>query len=322
MVRISHATRDAILAAAKELDYQPQAAGRALVTGRTFNIGFILSSKTSLGLSNPYFSSIMSGCAAACKQRGYNCSIGTHDLSSAKDYVTPSKIRNQSVDGVIICGRVEDEIVKTFVDYDLPFVLVGQSSTYPRERILSVSEDISRIWLDMIEYLHNKGHRDILIGGIYTSRLERLMAESIKQFNKKHGQVQTQITGLTTDYESDQLDQAYKAGLKWAASSNKATALVANAHFCLGFIGAIEDAGYSYPHDISIISTTDELFCRCIRPTLTTLTTPLHDNGALIADLLIDYVEKKCTLKDGQKKAALLWNVGALTERNSVRQLE
>src|SRR2546430_10244684 len=52
-------TRDRVLAAAKELGYQPNPAARSLITGRTGNIGIVVPD-----LTNPFYTGVLRGVQA------------------------------------------------------------------------------------------------------------------------------------------------------------------------------------------------------------------------------------------------------------------
>src|SRR6266545_2155209 len=59
-------TRERVLAAAKELGYQPNPAARSLITGRTGNIGIVVPD-----LNNPFYTGVLRGVQARARQSGY-----------------------------------------------------------------------------------------------------------------------------------------------------------------------------------------------------------------------------------------------------------
>ena len=56
---ISEATRQAVMAAVRELDYHPNAHARALKSGRSYNLGVLFSDDSQSGLTHPFFSVVL-----------------------------------------------------------------------------------------------------------------------------------------------------------------------------------------------------------------------------------------------------------------------
>ncbi|GAB1422754.1 hypothetical protein MASR2M15_29930 [Anaerolineales bacterium] len=64
-------TRDKVLEAAQELAYVPQAAAKALIHGRSRNIGFVLIQPHRQVFTDPYVPNVLTGLTEVCRPAGY-----------------------------------------------------------------------------------------------------------------------------------------------------------------------------------------------------------------------------------------------------------
>src|SRR5205814_1907080 len=91
-------TRERVLAAAKELGYQPNPAARSLITGRTGNIGIVVPD-----LNNPFYTGVLRGVQARARQSGYAVFFadGEEDPVAEEALV---RAMSRQVDGVVMCA--------------------------------------------------------------------------------------------------------------------------------------------------------------------------------------------------------------------------
>ena len=81
-INCSKSKREHIFQLVKTYDYAPQSVARALSTKRTYQIGFMVSTKVTLGIANAFFSTLMAGVQHVCQQRGYLLTVTAYDLSN------------------------------------------------------------------------------------------------------------------------------------------------------------------------------------------------------------------------------------------------
>ena len=97
-------TREKIYAAAKALNYAPNAIARAMVTKQTENIAFIIHEKQYPVVLNPFYSPILEAVLQECNRHGYSAFISTdHDvrLPNGELYI------KKHMDGVILAGQTD-----------------------------------------------------------------------------------------------------------------------------------------------------------------------------------------------------------------------
>jgi len=318
-VKISKTTKEKIFKAVRELNYEPNSAARALTTGKTYNIGFLLSSETTLGLANSYFATLMTGVQDSCKANGYNCLVSSYDMTTVKSFVVPAKLRRRNVDGLVLTGNIENEVLQTFIDSGLPFILVGENTDFPKEGILSVARDLVADWQVVFEHLYELGHRKIAVGGIATARGLRLFNKAVARFKQLHPDDNDLEFKCHADVSStcDAFQVANNKAKEWLVSSDRPTAIVGHDQWCIGFMAGVLDGGCRCPEDLSVVCTCDTVLSQWCRPSLTSMSIPLVESGRAVTDLLIQYLEKKINWIDANLQAKDIWQGRHLVFRDS-----
>jgi len=322
-IRVGPEQRAKILALAKELNYTPRASACALSTGRTYHIGFLLSSKICLGLANTYFATVLSGVQQACQAQGYNCMVSTYDLSTIKNFIMPKKMRQRSVDGVVITGQVEPQVIKLFLAQQIPFVMVGDTTNFPLKDLLAIAPDMVTNWVNAFAHLAGFGHRHLMAPGFFDhdQRFHNLLAQGIQAFKKLHP-----ASRLTVDVPSmqdtgeDLYRRAFAAGQAWATADSRTrpTALVSHDQWCIGFMAGVQRGGLVCPRDVSILSNNNTPLCQWVNPTITAIDLEPYERGQAATGLLIDLLEKRLSLTEAHQRTAASWTPGRLIERESV----
>ena len=154
---IGDATRERVLAVAKELGYTANSAARALKTNRTYNIGVLFSDLSNSGFMHEYFASTLNSFRMEAERCGY-------DLTFISSNVGP---RNASflqhalyrgVDGVaVICADFHDPMVQELIFSDLPVVSLDHAFN---NRTAVLSDNMNGLE-SLVRYVYSKGHRRI-----------------------------------------------------------------------------------------------------------------------------------------------------------------
>lgn len=104
MADISDATRERVLAAARQLHYRPNRAAQALVRGAGTAVGFLVEN-----LANPYYSEMAAALTRAAAGRGWSvilCDLGD-DEAGARDRITTLMAR---IDALVLTGCREGTV--------------------------------------------------------------------------------------------------------------------------------------------------------------------------------------------------------------------
>jgi len=321
--RVSDKTRAKILRVVKEQNYTPQASARSLSMGRTYHIGFLLSSTINLGLVNACFATILAGVQQASQAQGYNCTVSTYDLSTIKNFIMPKKLRQHSVDGVVITGPVEAKVIKLFQAQQIPFVMVGDTTNFPLQGLLAVAPDMVTNWVTALAHLTRLGHRHLTIPGFFTNdrRFHDLLAQGLDMFKARHP-----AAPLTVDVPSlhetgeDLYQRAFAAGLAWTKvrPQTRPTALISHDQWCIGFMSGVQRGGLACPRDLSILSNNNTPLCQWVNPPISAIDLEPYERGQAATNLLVDLVEKRISLAEAYRHTAASWTPGRLLERDSV----
>ncbi len=103
-------TRDIIYAAAKDLNYTPDAIARAMVRKKTDNIGFIVNDRQYPVVLNPFYSPVFEGVLKKVGARLFYFIASDSDIHLSTGQVYMKK----QMDGVIICGQTDKETIESF----------------------------------------------------------------------------------------------------------------------------------------------------------------------------------------------------------------
>ena len=133
---VSKATRERILALARELDYTPSAAARTLVSSRSHVIGVIL--ETGAGhpdLMHPFFQQVLVGLKHGAGERGYDLLLFSSDEPGNGFGGTHSYVRragHHGVDGVVVMGYdASDPEMRRLVASGLPCITIDADPGEP-----------------------------------------------------------------------------------------------------------------------------------------------------------------------------------------------
>lgn len=280
--KVSDASRDAILAAASELGYRPNAAARSLADRRSRTVGINI-----LDLHNPVFAEILDGLQAEVRRHGYSTMLVTGGGDPQREQAELDKLLEFQVEGLVLVSHRLSTGALRDLAAEVPTVVVTRRDvTGPR--IDTVANDDVRGAGLAVEHLVGLGHRRIthLSGGdnpISRDReagyLDAMAAAGLAD----HTRV---VVGSLTDAGG------YAAAVTALSDGSRPTALVvANDIAALGAIAAVRDAGLRCPGDVSVVGY-DGIALGGLRTIgLTTVAQPLDEMGTLAAQRLVQRIE-------------------------------
>ncbi|HWA48630.1 MAG TPA: LacI family DNA-binding transcriptional regulator [Dongiaceae bacterium] len=266
--------RDRVLAAAAELDYQPNVLARALRSSRTHSIGLILPDVT-----NPFFGELAKHVEQVAAGINYTVMLAnSNDNPKAEaDYI--KALTGRQVDGLLIVPCEETKTLPR--DIKVPIVLVDR----PLRGYSVVQCDHRGGAIAAVQHLVSLGHRRI--GCIAGPRHLNVARERYEGYR----------TVAAPIYEQDGLDLAadtvtarfdydcgYEAALKLLARADRPTAIFASSdQQAIGALRAAADLDLKVPGDVSIVGFDAISLAKLVTPRLTTVAQPI----AAIADIAV-----------------------------------
>ena len=254
---VNEDTRKRVLAAARQLNYAPNARAKGLATGRAMAIGHVIPVSTKHEMVNPVFGDFIAGAGESYSRAGYEMVLSLVDDRDEEKAYRAIKAKGH-VDGIIVHGpRMSDPRIGLLTELGLPFVVHGRAS----------DTNSAYAWLDVnnksaferaTAYLLDLGHRRIgLVNGIETMDFA---------FRRREGyRAALAGRGISPDpalMRSDEMTEVfgYRSAREMLALKAPPTAfLVSSMITAIGIRRAVEELGLVLGRDVSLVTHDDDL---------------------------------------------------------------
>lgn len=150
---------------AAELHYFPHGHARGLVTQRMETVGLLFDAETSHFLANPFYGEVLAGVEEELRQHNYAMMFAsTSSVEPEEASRIPKFVMERRVDGIVVVGSVDREVLRNLDRMGVPFVLVDYH--LPDMELDVVIMDNRKGGRRVTEYLIELGHRRIaFVGG-------------------------------------------------------------------------------------------------------------------------------------------------------------
>jgi DNA-binding LacI/PurR family transcriptional regulator len=283
---ISEATRQRVLQAAADLDFQPHAVGRALKSKRSRTIALLFPSLHK-GISEGVLE-FLTNAADAAGKHGYSFLLST---SPPEDSEILRMMRRGFVDGLILMEvKLHDPRVAMLKDRGYPFALIGHCED--NSGISFVDLDFAHAIETAVDYLVSLGHRRIAFINISRDLLEAGYGPAVRSLvgleraTAKHGVDPISRLCLPTPAAGYEVTSELLA-----AEPDLSAIVMANREAIGGLLQAAVDCGRRIPDDLSIVGIVSERLAGLYTPALTTINFPAAEMGRMGAELLIRQLE-------------------------------
>ena len=260
-------TRDRVTAAARDLGYVPNRMARAIVTGRSDTIVFIVPD-LSLGL----FSAVASAAQVEARRHKHDLLVAD-SMGSADREVRLVEGARAYADGIILLWPAADH--ESAAD-DPPVVSIGRRVRGAHAVLL----DQAHVVEQQLAHLRGLGHERIL----WVDGPDRFWANRER---RRHAQRLVVEVGMAI---SRPVEPSFEGGLEIADDLDPSiTAVIAFVdNQALGIVQRLGERGIRVPDDVSVIGNNDVMWARMANPALTTLHTPFDEMGRAAVSLLLD----------------------------------
>lgn len=277
--KVSDTSRSAIMAAAKELGYRPNATARSLADSRSRTIGINMAE-----LDNPIFPQMLSGAHAVIRERGYNTMLVSGERDPEVESEELAKLLEFQVEGLILISHRMPAATVRSLSTDVPVVVLTlRGITGPG--IDSVTSDDEAGTRLLMQHLFDLGHSQIahISGGSLEPAVvrERIYREEMA------------AAGFTDAIRIAHGDLTNEGGLQatreMLSDGEPPTAIfAANDISAVGAMSACQEFGFRVPEEISIVGY-DGIPLGALRSvSLTTIAQPFEEMGRLAAKRLFD----------------------------------
>ncbi|HWS50644.1 MAG TPA: LacI family DNA-binding transcriptional regulator [Microbacterium sp.] len=262
--RVNAVTERRIRAAAESLNYHVNPMARALPTGRTSIIGLVVSD-----ITNPVFFDVIRGAEAAAARAGYTLVLTESEESDQREYESAQRMLRM-VDGLLLATpRMSDDQIRA---------LARQKAVAVVNRlvddVLSVVPDVQHGIAEAVRHLQGLGHRRVAyVPGPALSWMARRRGELLAQRCEW-----AHIELVKLEPVAPTVIGGRSAAM--AARDSAATAVIAyNDLIAIGLMQELVETGIRIPADISVIGFDDIFGADFTAPPLTTIKSPLREEG-------------------------------------------
>jgi DNA-binding LacI/PurR family transcriptional regulator len=279
--RVGKDSRAAVLKAAYELGYRPNAVARSLVRQSSGVFGCILSD-----LHNPFFADVADGIEEAAVAGGYRALLSSGFLDPRREAAAVETLLQLQADGLIMLGPMMGIRAIEEAARHIPVVVVGHKT---RARSTdSVRNDDEAGAAAVVDHLVGLGHRYIAhihAGSVGGSRGRRRGYEAAMTRSGLGDHIRSVRGAFTEAGGHEAMRSIIQSGAMPTA------VFVANDFAALGALDALDAAGLRVPQDVSVVGYDDIAISHSSRVALTTVAQPSVEMGRTSVNLLVERSE-------------------------------
>lgn len=315
---VSDRIREAVLAAAKALDYRPNELARSMTTGRSGTIGVVVGD-----IENPFFSLAVRGITDVARQAGFNVILTNSGEDVSAEKAAIRTLLAKRVDGVIVSPAKESDVdhLMDAMRSGRPLVLLDRGS--PSLHVDTVIADDRTAAEGITRRLIERGHRRIAYltacdtedhrfrtpADINTGSVRRRIEGFLGVCGQAglEGMESWVLVGATMAQRTHELATAI------LRSPQPPTAIIASDSVIgLEVFKVCRELGVSIPDDLSLVSFHDADWTSVTTPPVTVVRQPVYALGETAARLLVG------RLKGNSDAAARVVLETTLVERASI----
>lgn len=280
---LSQETLARVRGAAERLGYTPDAAARALASGRSRIIGAVMPT-----LDNAIFSSTLQAMQSTLTERGYQLLVASHDYSAAAEARAVRSLLARGIDGLMLVGAERAaETISLLDDSAVPVVFTWRT----QDGRAGVTVDNERAGHLAALHLAGLGHRRIgmVIGRTTFNDRQRARLAGARAGLKQAGLA-------LPDWMVSQQPTTLAGGRAGCAAllelADPPTALIGGIDvLAIGCMIEAQSRGMVVPRDLSVAGIDDIDMSAHLAPSLTTVHVPTTAIGAEAALKLIGMIE-------------------------------
>lgn len=299
-------TKARVLAAVKELSYQPNVLAQALRQGKRHTIGVVVPR-----LHFTVFAEITQGIEEAAREKGYATLICNTEDDAKIEKECLNRLRNGFVDGLILAGTGRNG--RLIRDIHASGLAVTQVVRKQDETLSSVIVDYKRCGYETVKYLAEKGCRTIgLINGSMKLAPYRERYEGYCRAIRELGLVEV---SATAESPVNSLEYGYQCAMDLLDQNTELDAIMAAVDAQgIGAMRALKERDIKVPEQVRLVSLTGHVVGSMLETSMTAMEMPAREMGRKAALMTIEEIEATADQKPSSQHLVFL---SALAERES-----
>ena len=287
---IAAETRRRVLKRMRELNYQPNLAARALVTGRTWTLGLVVPD-----LLHPFFAEIAKAISIQTRKQGYSLLISSSDEDPELEIQEIKQLLARRVDVIMVASaQWSVDCFRMIEEHKTPYILIDRRFRGLDANFVGVDDEA--VGALATSHLIERGCRRVahIRGPEVSTAIGRL--EGYKQVLASYNMAPLpgHIVSLGTSGDHRGEKGGYEAARKLLAAEPRPDGIFCfNDPSALGAMRAILDAGLRIPEDVAVVGCGNLSYSDFLRVPLSSVDQGSENIGKSAADLALKIARKK-----------------------------
>jgi LacI family transcriptional regulator len=289
--RISTATSNRVMNAARELNYFPNIIARGLKLERTDTLGLIIPD-----VANPFFASIAKTVEIESRKNGYSLILcdSLDDIDTEMELI--QLLAGRKVDGIIIAPvGMSSTHIKEIQQSGIPIIVIDRY--FPDGKIPYITSDNYKGAFKAVEHMILSGHKKIAciqgIKGISAN------TDRVKGYLDALAQYDISVDRSLIVGDNFGEENGYIQARILLNNKNRPTAILALSNLIsIGIMRAISEIGLSIPDDISLVSFDEQPYSAFLASPMTTIEQRREEIGKMAVSILTSLIKKESIYED------------------------
>lgn len=295
---VSDATRTRIMDIARELNWEPSHAARALAGAPVLTVGMVLARPADVLGAEAFFGAFVAGLQEVLSAQDYSLQMKIVDSPEAEIETYRRWFGQRRVDGVVVVDlRVDDPRIPALEELAQPALVVGGPGHHGR--LPSVFVDDAHATRLIVEHLGEQGHQRIArVAGtaefLHTAQRDQTFGALCDKLGVE-GVLQEAGFGA---------DGAARATAELLAGQAPPTAIIFDSdEMSLAGAHVVLESGAAIPDDVAVASFEDSPVARSHRPPITAIGRSAVEYGRVAARRMLEIIEGWGSAKEGEATA-------------------
>jgi DNA-binding LacI/PurR family transcriptional regulator len=278
-VSVRDATRERIVAAARELAYRPHPLARALAGTERGALALLVPA-----FDNPAYTAVIRGAYARARERGYVLLAAEDFEGQQADDAFTELVESGRIDGLLIASALPARpLLAALERHWVPHVFVNRAIP---GAVANVVLDVARASELAVDHLVELGHRRLAhVAGPAEIESALRREEAFLDAARRHG-----LEPAVERAPFSEPGGAAAAGRLLAARPRPTALYVSSFGQAVGALQATARAGLSVPGDLSVLGFEEVPQAAYAVPPLTTIAMPMRELGELSIDVLLGQI--------------------------------
>ncbi|MFM1907177.1 MAG: hypothetical protein RLZZ591_854 [Pseudomonadota bacterium] len=289
---ISDSTRARVMAVAREMGYQPNAAARSLASGSTGTVALVIPKASHLYV-DAFLAQLVATINDECHQHGLKMLIESTDDDGREPGGFLNLVRGRRIDGLVVANPrlAEVDHLDRVAEAGIPMVVMT-AGRKELSRFHTIGGTTAPAAQTVVNHLLSLGHQRVAFVSFAQPEYDSVSERELgwRAALSDHG---IDADPSWVEYADISAQSGYEATRRLLARGVKFTALFAgNDTIAFGAIRALNEAGLRIPEDVALVGYDDIPLAAFASPPLTTMRTDPIGSGKVAMQMLMSQLKR------------------------------